>query len=218
MRRRMLAGFVASLLLAFDPALAAPPASVLGTVNGRGSVEVNGVRAPNGMDVYAGNRIVTARGAVAVVMLARGGKLALGGATSALLTSVPDGLLVKLDRGVLDAVSEARVPLLVEVGGVTIRARNRDGAFEVVAKGRSLRVVARRGPVVAEAANQTVSIAQGKTMKTSVAPAAERSGSDMKTIVIVAGAAGAIGLGAAVNSLSGSSKQTCVSPSQLSCP
>ncbi len=218
MRRRTLAGVIGSLLLAFGPAAAVPPASPLGSMSSRGAVEVNGVPAPNGMNVYAGNRIVTARGAVAVVMLARGGKLALGSATSALLTGLPEELLVKLDRGVVDAVSEAKAPVVVEVGGVTIRARDRDGAFEVVAKGRSLRVVARRGPVLAEAANQTVSIAEGKTMKTSVAPAAEGSGGDMKTIVIVAGAAGAIGLGAAVDSLSGSSKQTCVSPSQLSCP
>jgi ferric-dicitrate binding protein FerR (iron transport regulator) len=218
MRRRVLAGVIGSLLLAFDPGIAAPPASLLGTVNSRGAVEVNGVRAPNGMNVYAGNRIITGRVAVAIVMLAGGGKLVLGGSTSASLTSMSEGLLVKLDRGVVDAVSEEKVPVLVEVEGVTIRARNRDGVFEVAANGRSLRVVARRGAVLAEAANQSARVDAGKTMKTTVAPATEGSRGEMKTILIVAGAAGAAGLAATVSSLSGSSKQTCVSPSQLSCP
>lgn len=218
MRRRFLASFIGSLLLVLDPAIAAPPASLLGTMNSRGAVEVNGVRAPNGLNVYAGNRIVTGRGAIAIVMLARGGKLALGSSTSASLVRIPNGLVVKLDRGVVDAVSEEKVPVLVKVEGVTIRARNRDGAFEVIANGRSLRVVARRGTVLAEAGNRTVRIDAGKTMKTSVAPAAGGSRGEMRTILIVAGAAGTAGLAAAVSSLSQSSKQTCVSPSQLSCP
>ena len=218
MRKRALGGVVAALLLVFDPAVAVPPASLLGSMSSRGVVQVNGVPAPSGMNVYAGNRIVTARGAVAVVMLARGGKLALGSSTSTLFTNLPKGLLVKLDRGIVDVVSETQAPVLVQVGGVTIHARNRDGAFEVVATGRTLRVVAQRGSVLAEAANQTVLIDEGKTMKTSLAPAAEGSRRDLGTVVIVAGATAAAGLGIAIHSLSASSKQTCVSSSQLSCP
>jgi ferric-dicitrate binding protein FerR (iron transport regulator) len=206
-----------SLLLAFDPALAAPSSSVVGAISSRGGVQVNGVTAPNGTIVYAGNRIVTAPGAVAIVMLARGGKVALGGSTSASLTVGSGKLLVKLDSGVVDAVSEAKTPVLVEADGITVRARNRSGAFEVAVTGRSLRVFARRGPVVAEGANRTVRIGAGKTMKTSVAHAAKGAGSRMGTVLIVAGAAGAAGLAAAIHGSSGSSK-TCVSPSQLSCP
>ncbi|MDE3136089.1 MAG: hypothetical protein KGL59_05925 [Acidobacteriota bacterium] len=218
MRVKVLGGVIGSLLLAFHPALAGPPATPLGSMRSQGAVEVNGVAALNGMNVYAGNRIVTSRGAVAVVMLAAGDKLALGSTTSVSLASVPQGLLVKLDRGDVGVVSEAKTPLLVQVGGVTIRAGNRAGAFEVIVKGRSLRVVAQHGPVMAEAANQTVRIDEGKTLKTRLDPVAEGTGRGMRTIVIVAGVAGAAGLAAAISSLSGSSKQTCVSPSQLSCP
>ena len=218
MPKRAIIAVLGSLLLALAPALAVPPAPIVGSVSGRGGVQVNGVPAPNGMNVYAGNRIVTARGAVAVVLLARGGKIALGSSTSALFTNHSGGLLVKLDRGVVDAVSEANTVVRVQAGAVTIRARDGSGAFEVDFSGRSLRVVARRGPVLAEAANQTVTIAEGKTMKTSVARAAEGAAGGMGTVMIVAGAAGAAGLAAAIHSLSQSSKQTCASPSQLSCP
>ena len=218
MRKRVLGGVVAALLLAFDPAAAVPPYTPLGSMRSRGAVQVNGVPAPSGMNVYAGNRVVTARGAVAVLLLARGGRLALGSSTSTLFTNLPKGLLVKLNRGVVDVVSETQAPVLVQVGGVTIHAQNRDSAFEVVATGRTLRVVAQRGSVLAEAANQTVLIEEGKTMKTSVAPAAEGSGSRMRTVMILTGAAGAAGLAAAIHATSGSSNQTCVSPSQLSCP
>jgi hypothetical protein len=218
MRWRVLANVIGALLLAFNPALAAPPGSPLGTITSRGAVEVNGVPVPKRMNVYAGNRIVTARGAVAVVQLAGGGELVMGGETSASFTSLSDGLVVKLDSGVVDAVSDSKVPVLVKVRGVTIRAGKRDGTFEVSINGRSLRVVARRGPAVAETANQTVRIDDGKTMKTRLARAAEGSGRDMRAIVIAAGAAGAAGLATAITSLSGSSNQTCVSPSTLSCP
>jgi hypothetical protein len=218
MRGRILAGVVGSLLLAFDPALGVPATTPLGALSSQGTVEVNGVPAPNGLNVYVGNRIVTAPGAVAVVMLARGGKLALGGATSASLTSLEEALVVKLDRGVVDAVSEMKAPVLVQVGRVTIRAGNGNGAFEVVVSGRSLRVIARRGPVLAEDANRTVLINAGKTMKTSVAPATATSGGGMGTVMIVAGATAAAGLGVAIHSLSGTSAKNCVSPSRLACP
>lgn len=218
MRKRAIVAVVGSLLLALEPAFAVPARSIVGTVSSHGGVKLNGVSAPSGTLVYTGNRIVTAPGAVAVVMLASGGKLALGGSTSASLTVDSGKLLVKLDDGVVDAASEAKAPVLVEVHGVTVRSRNRSGAFEVAVRGRSLRVVARRGPVVAEAANRTVKIDAGKTMKTRVGRAPDSGRGRMGTVLIVAGAAGAAGLAAAINGLSGSSKQTCVSPSKLSCP
>lgn len=218
MRKRTLMAVFGSLLLALDPALAVPPASILGSINSRGDVRVNGVRAPSGTIVYAGNRIVTAPGAVAVVVLASGGKLALGSSTKASLQNNSGKLLVKLDHGVVDAVSKAKAPVVVEAGGVMVRTRNRSGAFEVSVRGRSLRVIARRGPAVAQAANRTVDIGAGKTMKTHVARASRSARGHMGTVVIVAGAAGAAGLAAAIRGLSGASKQTCASPSQLSCP
>ena len=221
MGRRILMGMLSVVPLTFAPAAPGGAAAIIGAVNGRGTVQVNGVPAPNGTNIYAGNRIATGPGAVAIVALARGGKLAFGGSTSALMIfeSARGRLLVKLEGGVVDAVSEAGAPVEVEAGGVRIRAKGGSGAFEVAMAGRSLRVLARRGTVLAAAAKRTLQIAQGKTLKATLArPWPAAGAGHLTAVMIVAGAAGAVGLAAAVHSLSGSSQQSCVSPSQMSCP
>lgn len=218
MRRRALVAVMGSLLFAVAPVLAVPPAVLVGSMSSRGVVRVNGITAPNGTNVYAGSRVVTGAGAVALVALTEGGKLALASSTSARILEHAGGLEVQLERGEVDAVSAAKTPVQVEAGGVTIHTRKKRGAFEVSLRGSSLRVVARRGPVDVATANRTVRIAEGKTLTARLTPPKKGRARKMDSLLILAGAAGAAGLALTERTLSGSSKQTCVSPNQLSCP
>lgn len=219
MRKSGLAATILSLLLAFQPAFATPPPSPVATVSGRGPIRVNGMLVPPGTSVYAGSRIDTGPGAVAFVVLPHGSKLVLGASTSARLVAGKKDFPVKLEKGTLGAVSEAGAPVLVETRGVTIRTKNAEGTYEVAVKKNSVEVLARSGAAVAEEANRTVDIPEGKMMKATLASSrAGTSKGHLETVLVVAGAGAAAGLAAAIRTLSGSHSQNCASPSQLGCP
>ena len=161
---------VCSLLMALQPALGTPPAGAIGRVSGRGPVLLNGVAAPVGANVYAGNRIATGRRAAAYVVLAQGGELVLGGSTVARITQNARGFSVNLDHGVVGAVSDSRVPVIIKARGVTIRSKQTSGAYQVALNGRMLRVLARQRGTLVEASNRTVEVAPGKLMEANAVP------------------------------------------------
>jgi hypothetical protein len=209
-----------SLLMAFPPVFGAPAASPIGTVNGKGTIRLNGLPAAVGTTVYAGNRIATGPGADGYVTLAHGGKLVLGGSTFARIETAPggEGISVILDRGVVGAVSDTKTPVVVEADGVTVRTKQASGAYEVELNGKTLRVLARHGTTLAAASNRTVAVGEGKLMRANVATARQTSNSHKRTAVLVlltgVAVAGA-GLGVAL-AYPGKTCQS-VSPSGFTC-
>ncbi|HEV2386523.1 MAG TPA: hypothetical protein VGS20_04635 [Candidatus Acidoferrales bacterium] len=207
---------VCSLLLAFQPVWGAPAPAPIGRVSGPGPVELNGIAAPTGTIVYAGNRVTTGAQAIGYVSLARGGRLVIGRSTSARIDQDGKGFTVQLDRGVVGAVSEASGPIVVMAGGVTIRPKQASGVYEVALNGNALKVLANHGSMMAEGASRTVEVPEGKVMDASVSPPQGQSFTgtgDIVLISLLAAAGLGIGLGVA---LSGQGK-TCASSSQLNC-
>ena len=211
-----LMSLLCSLLMAIQPALGAPVSAPIGRVNGKGPIELNGVTAPAGADVYLGNRIATGPKASGNVTLAEGGKLVVGSSTSAEITKNSRGFLVRLDRGVVGAVSENRSPIVVSAGGVTIRPRLASGAYEVELNGNKLEVLARRGGALVEAANRTVAVAPGKLLKANLAP---KTPSSKKKKALIAAITGVAVVGAGVGIALAYPSETCqtVSPSGFTC-
>lgn len=219
MRGRGPAAVLCSLLFVFEPALAAPPASAVGTVSGWGLTQVNGALAPAGTVVYSGNRIETGPKATAFVMVSGGGKFVLGPSTAAQLGAAHTAIPIRLCDGMLGVVSRAQTPIVVETGGVTVRAKDAAGTYMVTLEGRSLRVVARAGTALAEAANRTIEIPAGTMMRAKLATAkAGAKKNRLETVLLVAGVGAAAGLGLAITGLSGSHSRNCASPTQLACP
>ena len=223
MKEKAMMVLICTLLLAFQPAFGAPAASPIGTVNGKGLVRLNGLAAAAGTTVYAGNRIATGPGADGYVTLANGGRLVLGASTFAQIQgSGGNGIAVKLERGVVGAVSAPKTPIVVEANGVTIRSKQASGAYEVELNGKALRVLARHGTTLATASNRTVEVSEGKLMKATVAPASQSPPPSPKShkreaaLVLLTGVAvvGA-GLGVAL-AYPGKTCQT-VSPSGFTC-
>ncbi len=207
---------VCALLVAFPSALAAPPAVAIGRVSGRGPILLNGVSAPAGANIYAGNRIATGRRAAIYVALARGGKLVFGGSTIARISENTTGISVTLNRGVVGVVSEPHAPVLVDAHGVTIRTKQRAGAYQVALNGNSLRILTRTGGALVEAANRTVALAPGKLMKASLAPKTPSSKKKKALIAVITGVAVvSAGVGIALSYPT----ETCksVSPSGFTC-
>jgi hypothetical protein len=216
-----LLALICSLLMVFQPVFGAPTVAPIGTVNGKGPIQLNGLPAAAGTTVYAGNRIATGRGADGYVTLTNGGKLVLGGSTIAKIETARNGhgISVKLARGVVGAVSDAKTPIVLEAGGVTIRTKLAAGAYEVELNGNALRVLARHGTTLATASNRTVEVPEGKLMMATEAPAPQSSNHSKKRqaiLVLLTGVAVAsAGLGVALAYPS----KTCqtVSPSGFTC-
>jgi hypothetical protein len=168
--RRIAMVLFGSVLFALQPVWCAPLRPAIGRVSGPGPVQLNGIAAPVGTNVYAGNRITTAPGAIGYVSLAQGGKLVLGGETSARIRQSGEGFSVQLESGALGAVSEAGAPIVVTAGGVTVRAKRSAGSFEVELNGKTLSVFARSGPAQVESANRIVEIGEDNFMRATLNP------------------------------------------------
>lgn len=207
---------ICASFLVFQPAFGAPGASPIGTVSSRGLIRVNGVPAPAGTEVYAGNLIVTSQGASGYIRLAHGGKIVLGASTVARVTHGTTGFAVLLDHGVVGAVSDASSPIIVEAGGVTVLPRRSSGAYEVELLGTKIRVLSRRGVTMAEAANQTVEVGEGKLMKAAVAfPQPPSHKHKVLAVVLTGVAIAGVGIGVAL-AYPGKTCQS-VSPSAFTC-
>lgn len=205
---------LSSLLMAFPPAGATAPVAPVGRMTSTGSVWVNGLAAPAGTNVYAGNEISTGSQAAVEVALARGGKLVLGGSTIARVSVAGQGFSVALDRGVVGVVSESRAPVVLDAYGVTIRTKEPAGAFQVALAGRSLLVLARQGGALVEAVNRTVEVAPGRLLQAGVVPQNpdSRSPAKHKELVLVLTTVTVLGAAAGL-ALADPSRSPCLAPS-----
>jgi hypothetical protein len=214
-----LLAMLCSMLMAFQPVFGTPAAQFLGTMNGSGPLELNGITVPTGTLVYSGNRIETSPQGSGYMALAQGGRIILGQSTSAQVVDSSEGYWVRLDHGVIGAVSSAKAPIVITAGGITVRTKKATGTFEVSLNGSSLKVVARHGSALVVEGNRTIEIPEGKAIDATVGPSSGTVAGGSHTLLItgitVAAVAGGVlgGLGAA-GTFSGGS---CVSTSQLSC-
>lgn len=214
---KWVASLAAILLIALSSASGGRPAGVIGRMNTRGMVSLNGVAAPDGSVVYARNRISTDREAAAHVVFAHGGKLVIEASTVVSVNEAGNGYAVALEEGLIGAVSTPRAPILVETHGITIHENGAGATFEVEIKGNSLRVASQQGEVFVEASNRTVKVDAGKLLDANVSP--ETPGSRKKTTV-VAVLTGVAVAGTVTGIALTYQPKSCesVSPSALTCP
>lgn len=205
---------ICCLLLTLQPAFGAAPAAI-GTIDGNGKAQVNGVAVPNGAVLYTGDQIATPSGGTTFVHLAKGDKLALGGSTVAQVTANDKGFTVSLNQGKIAAVAQGGMSIVVKADGATIEPKVTSGSYEVALNGNKLEVLSRSGTTLAEAPNRTVEVGEGKLLRANMAQAPASQGNKKKRMIILAliaaGVTG-VGLGIALSS------PKCASPSGLDCP
>lgn len=216
MTRKSVGVLTACLLLALQPVLGTPLPSAMGTVNGAGQTQVNGVAALNGTVLYSGDRIVTGPGGNAFIHLATGDQVVLGQSTAAKVATSGKGYTVLLDHGTVQTAGQADARIVVMAQGVTVEPRPPSGSYAVSLNGSALEVVARRGTAVAEASNRTVVIPEGKLMKATTAQTQSSSGKkEIILVAVIAAVNAGVVLGVA---LGAEPSRTCVSQSGLTCP
>lgn len=173
---RQLLAVSACLLLTYQPvAWSATPVAV-GQISTNGAAEINGVDAVTGGTVFSGDRIITPRGATASLSLAGGSQLILVGSSSVQVNNAGSQLSAALEHGKLAILSPARAPVVVEAGGIRIVPRKDGSLYAVELTGNSLNVTARRGIVDVEAANRTIALKEGKTLRATLGPPQEPEG------------------------------------------
>lgn len=218
MRGESLTAVLAALLLIYQPLPGLSISPAIGRLDSKGTVRVNGVAAPTGTTVHAGNQIDTGPGGIAAVMLSDGGQLVLGSSTSAVV-SVGHGFLIRLAKGALGAVTPPKVPFIVEIRGITVRPKNREGTYTVVVERDTLSISAIQGDALVQGPEKIVDVRPGTTLKATLAPATEgKKRNHLKALLILSGVGAAAAIALATRNLSGAHTRTCVSPSQLNCP
>jgi hypothetical protein len=214
---KWISSLIPCLLIAFSSVLASPPPETIGRMNTRGMVSLNGIAAPDGSIVYAGNQISTDRSAAAYVSFAHGGKLVLGGSTIARVSEIGMDYTVMLDQGLIGAVSTSRAPIVIETHGVTIHGNPSGAAYQVEIEGKALRVLSRQGEIFVEDSNRTIEVDAGKVLEANVTPRISHSQKKKVLLAVLNGVAVAgtvAGFGLVVPSKSCET----VSPSGLTCP
>ena len=213
-----------SVVLVLAPVSMADSPVVVGKMNLKGQVEINGVAAPGESTVFAGDRITTGKETALGLSLNGGDQVFLPSLSAAKVDRAGQQVTVVLERGALAVRNFSGQPILVRAGGVEIQAAAPSSSlYEVAIAGGSLKVLARKGTAVVRASNRTVEVKEGTTMEASVPPTAISAGGigPLWTIVLVtSAAAGITGLVLGVQALNRVQPQDCtvVSPNQIVCP
>ncbi len=222
----------APLAVAFSVLLALPPLSlagspaVVGKMNMKGRVEINGASAPPESTVFAGDRISTGKETALGLSLTGGDQVFLPSLSVVQVDRAGQQVTVALERGALAVVNRSDQPLLVRAGGVEIQTAGPSGGlYEVAISGGNLKVLARKGTAMVRASNRTVVVKKGTTMEATVpAPAfaAGGLGPPAAFVLVARAAAGITGLVLGVRALNRAQPQDCVvvSPNrpQIVCP
>jgi hypothetical protein len=222
----------APLAVAFSVLLALPPLSlagspaVVGKMNMKGRVEINGASAPPESTVFAGDRISTGNETALGLSLTGGDQVFLPSQSAVQVDRAGQQITVALERGALAVVNRSDQPLLVRAGGVEIQTAGPSGGlYEVAISGGNLKVLARKGTAMVRASNRTVEVKEGTTLEATVPTPALAAGGlgPLWTVVLVASAAAGItGLVLGVQALNRVQPQDCVvvSPNrpQIVCP
>jgi len=226
MSRNAFLSVTLSVLLAFAPVSVAGSPTVVGKIQMKGQVEINGTAAPAESTVFAGDRIATGKETALGLSLTGGDQVFLPSLSAVQVDRTGQQITVALERGALVVMNSSGQPIVVRAGGVQIQTAAPSGSlFEVAISAGSLKVLARKGTTVVRASNRTVEVKEGTTMEATVpAPAFAAGGlGPLWTIVLVASAAAGItGLVMGVQALNRVHPQDCVvvSPNrpQIACP
>ena len=227
MSRNAFLSVTLSVLLAFAPVSVAGSPTVVGKIQMKGQVEINGTAAPPESTVFAGDRITTGKETALGLSLTGGDQVFLPSLSAVQVDRAGQQVTVALERGALAVVNSSGQPIVVRAGGVQIQTAAPSGSlFEVAISGGSLKVLARKGTTVVRASNRTVEVKEGTTMEATVPPAPALAAGGLGplwTIVLVASAAAGItGLAMGVQALNRAQPQDCVvvSPNrpEIVCP
>lgn len=230
---------VCSLLLVYAPLVEAANSRGMGMLTTAGTTQVNGVVAPTGTTIFAGDRVINAEGANAAVSISGGSRLILIASGSLQMSEADGHPTARLEKGSLAVLNHAAAPVAVEAAGTRITGAANDSVYAVTVDGNDLRVVASKGNAEVEGAGRTVEVPEGKTLvakmmapdppgpqetpQTGAPPAASGGGAgrflNFKNVLLMVTAAGALaGLAIAVKDLTRTCKvNTSTSPFSVNC-
>jgi ferric-dicitrate binding protein FerR (iron transport regulator) len=201
-----LVAICAAMLLVYQPvAWAASPASI-GQIATKGSAEINGANAVTGATVFSGDKIVSHRNSTAALALTGGGRLVLTGAGAMEVKRDGEHITATLAKGKLGFLSQAKSPVAVDAGGTRTTPGKTGGVYVVALDGNNLEVSAYKGVAKVEAANRTLEVPEGKTLRATLEPgqgppsSAGFSSVATWTIIALVAAAGAIAAGVVASS------------------
>ncbi len=185
---------VVCLLLMHATMTPAGTSTVVGTINAKGNVQVNGTEVPGEGTVYAGDRVVTEKDTAASLSLAGRDQVFLPERTAATIRQAGRRVRVMLEQGALAVVSRSAQPVEVQALGTRITASAGAGVYEIVVRGNALEVLSRHGTALVTTADRTVEVPEGMKLEATTAGPAPVDGlSTFNKFVLVA----AVGLGVA---------------------
>jgi len=231
---KSMVAILCSVLLVFAPVAESANSRAIARLSATGTAQVNGVVAPAGTSIFAGDRIVNADDSNTALSLTGGSRLILTGAGTLDLELSSSQPGAKLDMGRLAVLTRASAPITVEAAGTRITGGGGDAVYAVSVDGNNLQVTASMGRAEVEGAGRTVEVPEGKTLMAKMMPpeprdpqgSASPGGSggvsglftfkNIMIIAVVAGAATAVAL--AIRDLTKSCNgSTTVSPSTVPC-
>jgi len=173
MMSKTIPAMLCAVLLIYGPmaeaAGGATPA--LGQVMVRGNANINGIATPSGAAVFSGDRVGTETNTIAELLLNGGSRVMLPESSMVVLGNDADQVIVGLKQGALAELSKSTLPAFIDVNGVRIKpAAEVAAVVEVAVHGNFLKVAARRGSAIVEAADKAIEVKEGKELDATLAP------------------------------------------------
>jgi len=210
---------------------AAGGSPVLGQMSVKGEASINGAAASSGATLFGGDRVATAKDAIAELLLHGGNRVLMPEASSVVLVNDSARMTVNLTGGGLALLSKSDSPAFIDADGARIKPAAGSSVVEVAVRGDSLKVLVHRGSATVETADKTLKVEEGKELDATMAPEQREPGPPgthaaargrLETYVfITAVAAGVTGLilGAIAFSRPNAANCKAISPSgTIQCP
>lgn len=156
---------VLAVALVYQPTGAVPTAPVLGQVAVRGQAKVNGKLVPSGVTVFPGDEVAVGTGGVAELQLSGGGKVLLPAASSVVLSTEAEHIVVTIKQGAVALLSNSRSRAVLEASGARIKPESGSPVvLEVAAGENSVKILARRGSATLETVNKSLKVEEGSEL------------------------------------------------------
>lgn len=153
-------------------------AAWVGKVVPRDSAQLNETRIEVETTLYAGDRVSTTEGSLALIELPRGSQIYVGPNSAVLVEPDKEGeeVVADLNQGTLVARSRPGSPVSVWAANLWMHPSSSEAVYQVELVDQGAIVAARRGAVRVEGANRAVSVPAGESLRFEVAPAAAEQG------------------------------------------
>lgn len=162
--------FLLSITLAWAPVTPARGPEPLGQLNAEGIAEVNGVVVPRGTTLFAGDRISTRVASVATASLAGGNHILVTENSLVQLQRRSAQVGVTVERGTVGLVHREGAPVMVQAAGLLIRpASSTRVTYLAKLEQDAVVLTAVRGEVRVEGRNAAYTVAEGKSMRFTLA-------------------------------------------------